>query len=440
MGAAAGLFLAYVLVLFRGGGTGESYLGINPGKVIEFSGTASEDSYRSADGTVRFKLRLEHVLSADNIRPERVRGIVLVMVKGYGNAVSAAEGNGSIGYGERIAVTGKLKISGRPGINYTSWTVPKDIIRNGFSGRIMTVRQIIRKKLEQKINLIGYPESELFRALFLGIKEELPAEMKKGFRKTGTLHILALSGLHAGIVFMLINIILFWLPHRTVRFAAASAVLFIYLFIVGFKISLVRASLMLFIGGLVYIKGRDLMPVNILSLAAICVVLIEPSNIFTLSFQLSFLAVFGMVSIGRILSVYTESFVPGFIRYPICYSLGAQLAVAPLLLYTFGEFYLIGFFVSLLSVPVITIFIWLGILFIILPAGSLVVLQRIISGFLSILYDTVNIINRNFSVIPGIVVTSKKGYIIISMAVIVISFIFLFPRKYSNNRIGAHEL
>ena len=432
MGAAAGLFLAYVLVLFPGSGIGEGYLGVNPGKVIEFSGTASEDSYRSADGTVMFKLRLEHVLSAENVRPERVRGIVLVMVKGYGNQ--------SIGYGERITVTGKLKIAGRPGINYTSWTVPKDIIRNGYSGRIMPVRWIIRKKLEQKIDLIGYPESELFRALFLGIKDGLPEGMKMGFEKTGTLHILALSGLHAGIMFMLINFILFWLPHRTIRFAAASIMLFIYLFIVGFKISLVRASLMLFIGGLVYIKGRDFMPLNILSLAAICVVFIEPSNIFTLSFQLSFLAVFGMVSIGRILSVYTESFVPGFIRYPLCYSLGAQLAVAPLLLYTFGEFYLVGFIVSLLSVPVITIFIWLGILFIILPVWSPIVLQRVFLGFLSILYDTVDFINRNFSVIPGIVVTFQNGYIIISMAVIFISFIFLFPRKYSNTRIGAHEL
>ncbi len=432
MGAAAGLFLAYVLVLFPGSGIGEGYLGINPGKVIEFSGTASEDSYRSADGTLRFKLRLEHVLSSENVRSEKVRGIVLIMVNGYGNQ--------SIGYGERITVTGKLKIAGQPGINYTSWILPEDIIRNGFSGRIMTVRWIIRKKLEQKIDLIGYPESELFRALFLGIKGGLPAEMKKGFKKTGTLHILALSGLHAGIVFMLVNLILFWLPHRIIRFAAASIVLFIYLFIVGFKISLIRASFMLFIGGLVYIKGRDLMPLNILSLSAICIIFIEPSNIFTLSFQLSFLAVFGMISIGRMLSVYTESFIPKFIRYPLCYSIGAQLAVAPLLLYTFGEFYLVGFIVSLLSVPLITIFIWLGILFVFLPLWSPVVLQRIISGFLSILYDTVDFIDRNFSVIPGIVVTSQKGYIIISMAVIIISFIFLFPRKYSTIRKGAHEL
>jgi len=295
--ASLGLITAFSLVAFSP--ESASYLGVGYRNVSEYMCTAEEDSYRIDDTRIRFKAGISGIKTPRLKYSAKTSGLVLVTVEGYG-IKSRLNSSGRIGYGEKLEIKGKLKSSGIPGINYFSYVSPEDITYAGFSGALSEVRFNLLKRISGKIDLLGYPESELFRA---------------------------------------------------------------------FKTSLVRASLMIIIGGLGLIMERDSRPLNILSLAAAATVLVRPFSVFTLSFQLSFSAVFGIITLGKIISVYLERYLPAFLRYSLSTALGAQLAVAPILLYRFGVFYFIGFAASMLTVPVITLFIWFGILFILLPAG-----------------------------------------------------------------------
>ena len=425
--AALGLITAYSAINFSPEYI--NYLGTDYREVSEYVCTAEEDSYRIAVNKIRFKAVIRGIETPEVQYSEKALGRVLVTVKGY-DINKPFNGDEKVGYGETLRIKGTLKNSRIPGINYFSYIAPKDITYVGFSGPLSEMRFNLLKKVSKKIDLLGYPESELLRALFLGIKDEIPEDIMEGFEKTGTLHILALSGLHAGIIFLLVSLALFWLPDRTVRFIIASSILVIYVLLVGFRTSLVRASLMIFIGGFAAVFKRDSMPLNILSLAAIGTVLIEPFSVFTLSFQLSFTAVFGIITIGKIISVYLEPYLPGFLRYSLSAALGAQLAAAPILLYRFGIFYFIGFAASMLTIPIITLFIWSGILFILLPAAVLPFVQRFFSEYLGFLYNVVNYINKNLSEIPGIVVKTEKEYIIGFIVITILGCVFLLPRKF----------
>lgn len=424
---ALGLVFAYSAVIFSMEDV--NYLGAGYKQVSGYICTAEEDSYRIAVNKIRFKAIIRGIKTPEVKYSEKALGKVLITVKSY-DINEPFYGKKNIGYGETLSIKGKLKSSSIPGINYFSYIAPEDITDIGFSGLLPEMRFDLRRKVSKKIDLLGYPESELFRALFLGIKDEIPEDVMEGFEKTGTLHILALSGLHAGIIFLLVSLALFWLPHRAIRFIIASFILVMYVLLVGLKISLVRASLIIFISGFAAVFKRDSMPLNILSLAAISVVLIEPFSVFTLSFQLSFTAVFGIITIGKIISIYLEPYLPGFLRYSLSTAMGAQLAVAPILLYRFGVFYFIGFAASIFTVPIITLFIWSGILFVLLPAGAVSAVQPIFSGFLGILYNAVSYINKNLSQMPGIVVKTQKRYIIGFIVITMVSCIFLLPRKF----------
>ena len=425
--ASLGLITAFSLVAFSP--ESASYLGVGYRNVSEYMCTAEEDSYRIDDTRIRFKAGISGIKTPRLKYSAKTSGLVLVTVEGYG-IKSRLNSSGRIGYGEKLEIKGKLKSSGIPGINYFSYVSPEDITYAGFSGALSEVRFNLLKRISGKIDLLGYPESELFRALFLGIKDEIPEEITDGFTRTGTLHILALSGLHAGIIFFLASAAMFWLPGRSAKFIISSLLLAAYVLLTGFKTSLVRASLMIIIGGLGLIMERDSRTLNILSLAAAATVLVRPFSVFTLSFQLSFSAVFGIITLGKIISVYLERYLPAFLRYSLSTALGAQLAVAPILLYRFGVFYFIGFAASMLTVPVITLFIWFGILFILLPAGVDRLVLHSFSGVLGAFYNSVNYINRKLSEIPGIVVKTGKGYIISLIVIVILSTILLLPRKY----------
>ncbi|MEO0445524.1 MAG: ComEC/Rec2 family competence protein, partial [Verrucomicrobiota bacterium] len=132
--------------------------------------------------------------------------------------------------------------------------------------------------------------SGILPAMVLGAKEEASKEAREAFRKSGALHIFAVSGLHVGIFasvlwFALRNLLR--VPRMATTLVVAVAVLF-YAFLTGLRPSAVRAALMLIVvlGG--HLLDRQPRLLNSLGLAGIIILLVEPKQLFDIGFQLSF--------------------------------------------------------------------------------------------------------------------------------------------------------
>ena len=138
--------------------------------------------------------------------------------------------------------------------------------------------------------------AKLLKAILLGKRSDVPSETLDTFRNSGTFHVLAVSGLHVGLVAMFCYIALstFRIPKKMLSLLTILAVL-IYACLVGFRPSVFRASLMaiLFLFAIIIDREADLF--NLLAVAALALLLLNPMQLWDVGFQLSFVAVASIV-------------------------------------------------------------------------------------------------------------------------------------------------
>jgi competence protein ComEC len=207
-------------------------------------------------------------------------------------------------------------------------------------------------------------------ALLLGSREEVDPGLYDGFRASGSLHLLALSGLHAGVLYLLGSLILWFVPRPRVRRLGACAFVVAYLILAGFRPSLFRAVVMIVTAAAAALLDRDSRPLNLLALAAVILLLVDPGSVLSLSFQLSFLALAGILVLGPGLERALERALPRMAAAPLAYSMAAQAATAPLLLHHFGSLRPVGILAALPLIPLVTLFIWSGVAYLALAATA----------------------------------------------------------------------
>lgn len=184
--------------------------------------------------------------------------------------------------------------------------------------------------------------SSLAQALLLGDRSALPGELVQAYSSSGLIHVLAVSGLHVGIVYLLLQTVLGKLLRRQkgLLLVLLLACLWGYAAVTGMSASVTRASLMCTVLALGKHWQRQAGVYNTLSGAALLLLWYQPSWLFDTGFQLSFAAVTGIVYLQPLLlkSVY----VPHRWVYKIwelsCVTLSAQLFTLPLTLHYFGQF------------------------------------------------------------------------------------------------------
>ncbi|HAC16773.1 MAG TPA: DNA internalization-related competence protein ComEC/Rec2 [Bacteroidetes bacterium] len=225
-------------------------------------------------------------------------------------------------------------------------------------------RTKIEKQLEQSLSDKNIP---LTKAILLGNKTELDADLKTDFSRAGLSHLMAVSGMHVGFILMPIWLIipLFWTSKigKPVGLLIVIAILFSYAGITGFTSSVSRASItaaLLTIGKL-FQRNRD--AVNTTGVAAIVILLYNPDSLYQIGFQLSFCAVLVILILGPVL----RDWIPTRIRFTwkgaIIQFLGistiVQFGLFPILAMNFGEFSVAGPFANIIGVPVTqTLFLW----------------------------------------------------------------------------------
>ena len=361
-------------------------------RISEFRGVLCADSVAvpAAEGTTcRYIVRLEQVADSRNRQWGSGSGKVMLLMR-----------NGPMLLrGRTILVRAGLEPMREPGrVSYLCRADAGRIVAGDFRRRVDEARAGIFAGVLDHLRALDPRVSALASALLLGRREELDSSVYDRFRTAGSLHLLALSGLHLGILLFFLYLLLRFLPDQRLRGLIAAGLLLGYVFLVGWRPSLERALVMLLFASVGYTLDRDLSPLNLLGLAASVLLLLRPHYAYDLSFQLSFLSLTGILILSPFLQRLWQPFVPGFAGWPLAVALSAQIATAALVVYHFGALYPVGVAAALVLIPLITVFLGLVVGFLIAGllsavlsgwiAAALLVLNRMIDWLLSLFSRT----------------------------------------------------
>ena len=235
-----------------------------------------------------------------------------------------------------------------------------------------------REKLLERFsdNGINGDAYAVVAAMSLGDKSALTHNLKDTYSVSGASHVLALSGLHLGIIYMLFSL---FLPRR--RWPALSQlVIWAFVFLVGMSVSVVRSAVMLTVYGLLSIGNRDKMSINALAFTALVMLMWNPSWLFDVGFQMSFMAV---LAILLFVPLFEDVFSAEYLMEHrwikriwglVTVSCSAQLGVAPLIAFYFGRFSTYFLLTNFIVIPAAMVILWLSIVVLAFPSLAYILL------------------------------------------------------------------
>jgi competence protein ComEC len=207
------------------------------------------------------------------------------------------------------------------------------------------------------------PHGALLKAMVLGMRGGLFANIKDPFVKTGTVHILAISGLHVGLIAFILYVCFNALRiNRQAATLLTLGALVIYMLVTGSRIPVVRATTMVSVVLIGSLFRRDAVSFNSLGLAAIILLLLNPRCLFSPSFQLSFAAVCSILCLTPTINTAMrvdaltkyKNVLAGAAQYSLrlfSVSLAAWLGVLPLVAYHFNLVTMIAIPGNIIVIP-----------------------------------------------------------------------------------------
>lgn len=220
------------------------------------------------------------------------------------------------------------------------------LVRNEPPYRFMQLAFALRTKADSTLKKFvhGRREQATASALVLGVTDGLDDELLNAYAATGAMHVLAVSGLHISIIYLILAFVLKPLKkikHGQIILAMISiVVLWGYSFVTGLSPSVLRAVVMFTFMAMAKASGRRTNIYNTLAAAAFALLVYDPYMIMSVGFQLSFLAVLGIVYVQPLLQRWWEpqSWVLNEIWKVSCVSIAAQVVTFPLCLLYFHQF------------------------------------------------------------------------------------------------------
>jgi competence protein ComEC len=206
-------------------------------------------------------------------------------------------------------------------------------------------------------------EGDIVRALLVGERDYIDPETRRSFMLTGTIHVLSVSGLHVGVIALVLFVAVSWLRDRRMQFAAFAILLALYTVVAGAGPSILRASIMAAAFMLARVAGRIARPLNTLGVAFIAILAFNPVQLFDIGFQLSFASVAGITMLyGPAERAVVAWLPPAALRGPgraiaqlVILSICAQLFTLPLVLHHFGYLSVVSILVNMPVVPLYSI-------------------------------------------------------------------------------------
>jgi len=351
----------------------EHYLQFYNDQTVEIKGIVNSDP--------EIKEKTTHIhLSATAIRLDEewqeVSGTALLFVPRYP----------TYSYGDALLVTGELETPPQlNGFDYKGYLAHQEIystmlypgieiVETGKGFKPLEWVYSLRNRLSQTLaEVLPEPQASLAQGIILGIRGNIPPSVQADFSHIGTAHLLAISGLHLAIVAGMILSIGIWLfgKKHYLYIWLALGIIWLYALLTGMHPPIIRAAIMASLFLTAELLGRQRTAITALALAAAIMVGINPHILWDAAFQLSFLAMAGLIfifpliqSLGRKVVNATLGedgaavSVANLINDSFSVTLGAILAVWPLVAYYFGIISFVGLpatFLALLALPGIII-------------------------------------------------------------------------------------
>ncbi len=407
-------------------------------KKLNILGRVEEKEYYPELGKFSLKLRVNQIERGD--QKFRVRGLTLVNV--YTE-------NCPYEYGDVLRVQGRLLkplaknnygefdyqlyLAQKRIFTYVNIWQEKDIQKIGEErlNPLVSFSLYMRNKIKSIIEpLISSPYDALLLGMLLGERTHLPSEVEEVFIEAGIMHLLAVSGLHVGIITLALSIFLnfFHLPRRP-KIILTLVLLIMYASITGFRPSVVRASLMfslLIIGQLIN-RNRDIY--ISLFLAAFLILLVNPLTLYDAGFLLSFIITFFVIYLSPIFQeLFSE--ISEVISKPLSLSLASWVGIFPLSAYFFSKVSLIAIIANIFIIPLASVAVIFG--FIIFLVG---LISMPLAGLLAYLNYYVllliNLLAELFSSLPfSYLYMAQPSLILIFLYYLLVFFIIeIFYRK-----------
>lgn len=215
----------------------------------------------------------------------------------------------------------------------------------------------IKKIAEKKYN----SNYQVLLAICTGDKSELGREIKTLYSRAGAIHVMAVSGLHVGMIWMFLNYLTFFLRRnrmgRILQFILIMILLWLFALITGMSASVVRSCLMFGLASTAYLIRKNVSVFNGLSVSALVQIIINPLIIYDVGFQFSYLAV---ISILLFLPFFQKKISSRYyllqkILALLFVSLSAQVLTFPITLYYFHQFPLYFLLTNLFIIPLVTL-------------------------------------------------------------------------------------
>jgi len=309
--------------------------------LLLLAGMISVEMHREINSDIHFSKHKADILvvkisSEPKLNEKIARFTAIVEEIKYQNNVRAVTGNLMVSvmvdsatknrftYGDELLIPANFTPVEAPlnpaEFNYKAYLAHQNIYQQSFlpQSQVITLRKgqgnpvianalALRKHLVEKLSRNMHDTNALAVAstIILGYRADLRKEVQEAYSKTGTMHLLSVSGMHVGLVYLLISFLLAFLPPKrygkVIKAAISITLIWCYAVITGFSPAVCRAAMMLslFIVGFTF--NRHINRLNLLALSAFIFLLYNPFLITDAGFQLSYLAVFGIIILQPII-------------------------------------------------------------------------------------------------------------------------------------------
>lgn len=318
-------------------------------------------------------------------------------------------------------------------LNSSDWKLLKETQDFKLVHRFSRFRNRLIEVL--KSNNLNNDELAVASALALGYQDSLSDQLRHAYASSGAMHILAVSGLHVGIVYGMIIFFLSFIKNEKLYHAkiiVSILLVWAYAFLTGLSPSVSRAAFMFSIMAIGNFQKHKSSSLNAVAASAFILLLINPYNLVKLGFQLSYIAVIGIIIINKPLN---KIFIPknkyiDKIWSLTTVSIAAQLVTAPLGMYYFNQFSNYFLITNYLLIPISTVAIWLIIIFFIvspIPFLATTTAKLLVYVIKAMNFCAISIENLPYSISTGIYINFTQ--LIILYLIIALFFIFFFTSK-----------
>lgn len=303
------------------------------------------------------------------------------------------------------------------GIGYSTYAKFSNIATSsGKLELVDSVRSKVKSILDTNLN---DDNSEICYAVLFGQKYGLSDNISDMFSYSGIFHILAVSGLHIGVLVTLIWFVLKKLKiNDYIKLVMFAIILLFYSYLCGFSPSVCRASIMAFVLAISKVRCWEYDIINSLGFAGCVILIYNPLALYSVSFQLSFMCIFGIITFAPFIRKCLEKIkCPKVLSDALAISIAVNIVVLPVAMNIFYKVSLLGIFANILVLPIFSITYIL--LFVIVLLSLLINSMGMMLAIPELFLHIIKTIAYYFSLIPfGVFKVFRVTYWLIALVIL----------------------